>query len=110
MFAAHQKKLGQLTCLTKKQVRILITLGILEILTTTSFFISINIIADPSVTSFLGNMFPVMVTLGGIFILKEKLFYTNAAKILLVLVFVGFAVLVYIASKKYRKVNGNKFG
>lgn len=72
LFAAHKKKLGQLSSLTKKQVRILITLGILEILTTTSFFISINIIADPSVTSFLGNMFPVMVTLGGIFILKER--------------------------------------
>ena len=47
-------------------------LGILEILTTTSFFISINIIPDPSVTSFIGNLFPVMVTLGGIVLLKEK--------------------------------------
>jgi drug/metabolite transporter (DMT)-like permease len=50
----------------------LVTLGFLEILTTTTFFVAINIIPDPSVTSFLGNMFPVMVTLGGIFILKEK--------------------------------------
>lgn len=72
LFAAHNKKLGQLRTLTKRQVRILITLGVLEILTTTSFFISINIIPDPSVTSFLGNMYPVMVTLGGIFILKER--------------------------------------
>ena len=72
LFAAHNKKLAQLKTLSKRQVRILITLGILEILTTTTFFLAINIIPDPSVTSFLGNMFPVMVTLGGIFILKEK--------------------------------------
>jgi len=72
LFAVRNKKLAQLKTLTKRQVRILITLGILEILTTTTFFLAINIIPDPSVTSFLGNMFPVMVTLGGIFILKER--------------------------------------
>ncbi|MCF6357396.1 MAG: DMT family transporter [Draconibacterium sp.] len=72
LYAWKNKKLRQLKILSKKQVRILVSLGILEILTTTSFFISINIIADPAVTSFLGNMYPVMVTLGGVFILKEK--------------------------------------
>lgn len=72
LFAAYNKKLAQVKLLTKRQVRILITLGILEILTTTSFFLSIHIIPDPSVTSFLGNMYPVMVAFGGIFILGEK--------------------------------------
>ncbi|NQU88470.1 MAG: DMT family transporter, partial [Mariniphaga sp.] len=72
LITIKNKKLGQLKSLTRKQVKILITLGILEILTTTSFFISINIIPDPSVTSFLGNMFPVMVTMGGVIILNEK--------------------------------------
>ncbi len=72
LFAVRNHKLGQIKTLSKRQIRILIILGFLEILTTTTFFISINMIADPSVTSFLGNMFPVMVTLGGIFILKEK--------------------------------------
>jgi len=72
LFAARNKKLAQLKTLTKRQVRILVTLGILEILTTTTFFLAINIIPDPSVTSFLGNMFPVLVTMGGIFILNER--------------------------------------
>lgn len=72
LFAAQNKKLAQVKVLTKRQVRILITLGVLEILTTTSFFLSIHIIPDPSVTSFLGNMYPVMVALGGVFILDEK--------------------------------------
>jgi drug/metabolite transporter (DMT)-like permease len=71
-FAFWNKKLSLLKTLGKKQILIFILLGFLEITTTTLFFLSINIISDPSVTSFLGNMYPVMVTLGGIFILKEK--------------------------------------
>lgn len=72
LFALKNRKLGQLKTLSAKQVRILVTLGILEILTTTTFFVAIDIIPDPSVTSFLGNLFPVMVMMGGILILKEK--------------------------------------
>ena len=72
LYAWKNKKLKQLKTLSKKQVRILVSLGILEIITTTTFFISIKIISDPAVTSFLGNMYPVMVTMGGVFILKEK--------------------------------------
>jgi len=71
-FALFNKKLGQISHLTKKQIKILLTLGVLEIATTTLFFLSIHIIPDPAVTSFLGNMFPVMVMLGGIFILHER--------------------------------------
>jgi drug/metabolite transporter (DMT)-like permease len=72
LFAGFNKKLAQISKLTKKQITILLTLGGLEIATTTLFFLSIHIIPDPAVTSFLGNMFPVMVMLGGIFILNEK--------------------------------------
>ena len=72
LLAAKNKKLGQIKTLTKKQVQILVMLGLLEIATTTLFFLSIHIIPDPSVTSFLGNMYPVMVMLGGIFILSER--------------------------------------
>lgn len=72
LYAAKTKKLNQIFHLTRQQYKILIILGILEILTTTSFFISINIISDPSVTSFLGNMYPVFLTVFGIIFLKEK--------------------------------------
>ena len=72
LFALFNKKLGQISRLTKNQIIILLTLGGLEIATATLFFLSIHIIPDPAVTSFLGNMFPVMVMLGGIFILHEK--------------------------------------
>ena len=72
IFAAWKGKLIQIRSFSGSQLRILLLLGFLELITTTLFFLSIHIIADPSVTSFLGNMYPVMVTLGGIFILKEK--------------------------------------
>lgn len=72
LFALFNKKLGQLAHLTRKQFYTLLTLGLLEIITTTLFFVSIHVIPDPSVTSFLGNMYPVMVMLGGIFIFHER--------------------------------------
>ena len=65
-------KLSQIMLLTKRQVHILILLGVLEILTATTFYLSIFIIPDPAVTSFLGNMFPVMLAFGGVFILGER--------------------------------------
>ena len=84
-FAIKNKKLQQLRTLTIRQIRILVILGILEILTTTTFFISIDIIPDPSITSFLGNMFPVMVTLGGVLILKERFGWIEAIGVILAL-------------------------
>lgn len=85
IFAYSSKKLAQLKTLTGKQIRILLILGILEIFTTSLFFLSIHIIPDPSVTSFLGNMYPVMVTFGGIFILNEKFSWIEMAGVSLAL-------------------------
>lgn len=85
IFALKNKKLGQLKTLTKRQIHILIVLGFLEILTTTTFFVSVNIIPDPSITSFLGNMFPVMVTLGGVVLLKERFSWLEAVGVVLAL-------------------------
>lgn len=71
-YAIFSKKISQLFRLTRKQVTVLLTLGGLEIATTTLFFLSIHIIPNPAVTSFLGNLYPLMVLLGGVFILNEK--------------------------------------
>lgn len=86
-------RLRQVPKLSKQQVKILILLGILEILTATSFYLSIFIIPDPAVTSFLGNMFPVMLAFGGVFILGERfgLIETGGA----VLALVGAFVISY---------------
>jgi drug/metabolite transporter (DMT)-like permease len=72
LYTLRNNSLKQVRVLTKRQTRILITLGFLEILTTTSFYLSIHIIPDPAVTSFLGSMYPVMLVLGGVLVLGEK--------------------------------------
>lgn len=92
-FAIKNKKLKQLKSLSRKQVRILITLGFLEILTTTTFFLSVHIIPDPAVTSFLGNLFPVMVALGGVVILRERFGWIEGIGVLLALI--GAFVISY---------------
>jgi drug/metabolite transporter (DMT)-like permease len=91
--ALRQKKLVQLRMLTKRQVRVLVALGFLEIFTTTTFFLSINIIPDPAVTSFLGNLFPVMLVLGGVFVLGEKFGPVETSGALLALI--GAFVISY---------------
>nr|MBD3622212.1 hypothetical protein [Sunxiuqinia sp.] len=47
-------------------------LGILEILITNSFCLSIQIIPDPAVTSFIGNLLSVILTGMGIVFLHER--------------------------------------
>ncbi|MCK5729972.1 MAG: DMT family transporter [Draconibacterium sp.] len=100
LYAWKSKKLKQLKTLSKKQVRILVSLGLLEIFTTTTFFISINAIEDPAVTSFLGNMFPVMVTMGGVFILKEKFGWIETIGVALALT--GAFVISYTGGTTFK--------
>ncbi len=55
-----------------KSYRIFGVLAIMEIVTTSTFFISINMIENPSVTSFIGNMYMVFIIILGVVFLKEK--------------------------------------
>jgi drug/metabolite transporter (DMT)-like permease len=72
LYALFTNNLSQTKYLHRRQFMVLLTLGLLEILTTGTFFISINIIPDPAVTSFLGNLYPVILALGGVIVLNEK--------------------------------------
>lgn len=72
LYMMFQKKLVSVKRLTANQWKILGLLGVLEILTATFFYLSIYIIPDPAVTSFLGNMYPLMLAFGGIVILGER--------------------------------------
>jgi len=67
----YQKRHMQLARLTGRQWRTLLLLGVLEIITTSFFFLAIQVIPDPAVTSFLGNLYPVLLTTMGIVFLKE---------------------------------------
>lgn len=85
LWSARTGKLKQLSLLQWPQVKILLVLGVLEILTNTSFYLSINIIPDPAVTSFLGNLYPVMLTLGGVVLLRERFSWIESLGVFLAL-------------------------
>ena len=57
----------------KKQVKILILLGLMEIIATTGFFAAIKLMHNPANVSFLANIGPVYVVLLGYWLLKEEL-------------------------------------
>ncbi len=65
----HHRKIFQLT---SRQIKALLLLGVLEAFTTATFFLSIQIIPDPAVTSFIGNLYPVFLMIMGIVLLKER--------------------------------------
>lgn len=58
--------------LNRKQVSILLLFLFLETISTTSFFYAIQVIDNPAMVSFMGNLTPALVTILGILILKEQ--------------------------------------
>jgi drug/metabolite transporter (DMT)-like permease len=78
-------KMKQFRRINLTQIRVLVLLGVMEILTNTTFYLSIQIIPDPSVTSFLGNLYPVILTWMGVTILKEKFSWIESAGVFLAL-------------------------
>lgn len=92
-WSAFHGNLGKIAGLRWPQFRILILLGILEILTNSTFFLSIHIIPDPSVTSFLGNLYPVFLTLGAVVFLRERFTLIESSGVLLA--FAGAFIISY---------------
>lgn len=72
LFALKSKAFRPLKQISLKELAPFFYLWILEILTTATFFIGINTIPDPAVTSFLGNMYMVFLILLGVIMLKER--------------------------------------
>jgi drug/metabolite transporter (DMT)-like permease len=66
-----------------KAYRIFLFLAVLEIATTATFFISINTITDPAVTSFIGNMYVVFLVIMGVIMLKERFTFIESIGILI---------------------------
>ncbi len=93
-----------------KKVKILYFLiGLFEIVSTTAFFYAIMTIENPSVTSFLGNLTPIFVTILGIIILKEKFNFIELIGAILTLF--GAFVISYKGSDSLDKVfiSGSEF-
>lgn len=93
IWSAWKGNLKMIGAFGKPQIIILILLGLLEILTNTTFFLSIHIIPDPSVTSFLGNLYPVFLTLGAVVLLKERFSFVESLGVFLA--FAGAFIISY---------------
>jgi drug/metabolite transporter (DMT)-like permease len=72
IFILVSGKWTQIKLLTPKILRLLVLLGTIDIISNITFFLAIQAIPDPSVTSFLGNLFPVFLSILGITFLKER--------------------------------------
>ncbi len=72
IFILATGKSRQIPGIPKKVIGLLVLLGAIDIISNITFFMAIRAIPDPSVTSFLGNLFPVFLSLLGIVFLKER--------------------------------------
>ncbi len=72
MLVLFSGKYRDMMRLPKKMVYLLLVMAAVDLASNVTFFISIHAIADPSVTSFLGNLFPVFLTVLSILFLKER--------------------------------------
>lgn len=72
IFILASGKIRQIPAVSRKVIGLLVLLGVIDICSNVTFFMAIRAIADPSVTSFLGNLFPVFVSMLGIAFLKER--------------------------------------
>jgi len=72
ILAFFSGKLKVLKQVSTQLVFLFVVLGVIDILSNFAFFMSIQAIPDPAVTSFLGNLFPVFLISLGFLFLKER--------------------------------------
>ncbi|MDP2423071.1 MAG: DMT family transporter [Bacteroidales bacterium] len=77
----------------KKSIRILVFIGFIEIIATTSFYMSINVANNPALPSFVRNMEYVFIAIIGLMLLKEKFNKLEAVGVMLT--FAGVFVIGY---------------
>jgi len=85
IFTIKTCKLSTIRKISRRTAGILAVIGILETAATTLFFLGLFTIENPAVTSFLGNMGPIFVTILGVSLLKERFNYLEAIGMLLTL-------------------------
>jgi len=86
IFILVSGKWTQIKLLTPNILGLLVLLGAIDIISNITFFLAIQAIPDPSVTSFLGNLFPVFLSILGITFLKERFTLIEAIGAMIALV------------------------
>jgi drug/metabolite transporter (DMT)-like permease len=79
--------------ITRHSFRMLVLIGLIELVATGSFYAAISISENPAIPSFLRNMEYIFVTLMGVFLLRERFTRMEAAGV--VLTFSGAFVISY---------------
>ena len=100
-FVLVSGKLKQIRAISKPVISLLVILGIIDLASNITFFMAIQAIPDPSVTSFLGNLFPVFLSTLGIVFLKER--FTLIETLGAVLAIAGAFVISYSGEMELRK-------
>jgi drug/metabolite transporter (DMT)-like permease len=102
ILAVSSGKMSQIKTLPRKVLGLLLLLAAIDLASNITFFMAIRAIPDPSVTSFLGNLFPVFLTSLGIIFLKERFTWLEALGGLLAIA--GAFIISYTG-----ELNWNKF-
>lgn len=93
LYAWHKKSYKIFKGLSHKNYRVLLFLGIIEIFSTYYFYKSIQVISNPTIVSFLGNISPVFMIFLSFFFLKER--FSNLEFFGMVIVLFGAFVISY---------------
>lgn len=108
LYAWYKKSYKIFKGLSSKNYRVLLFLGIIEIISTYYFFKSIHVISNPTIVSFLGNMSPVFMIVLSFFFLKERFGTIEFSGMILVLF--GAFVISYKGNMDFRDmfINGTQ--
>jgi drug/metabolite transporter (DMT)-like permease len=88
--------------LNQKSKILLIIIGIFELCAAVTLFISISLVENPAVVSFLSNLTPIFVTIFGIYVLKERFNMIEAIGILLTLT--GAIIISYTGQTSLKEI------
>lgn len=102
ILAVSSRKISQIKSLPRKVLGLLVLLAAIDLASNITFFMAIRAIPDPSVTSFLGNLFPVFLTSLGIIFLKERFTWLEALGGLLAIA--GAFVISYSGELDWNKL------
>ncbi|NLO68397.1 MAG: DMT family transporter [Bacteroidales bacterium] len=93
LFTLRSAEHRRLPKLSGNMIKVLITIGLIELVATGSFYMAISISENPSIPSFLRNLEYIFVTLMGVILLGER--FVGIQKIGVVLTFAGAMVISY---------------
>ena len=95
-------KIKLISLLNSKSKKLLILIGFFEVIAASTLFLSIRVVENPAVVSFLSNLTPVFVTILGISFLKDRFNLIEAIGILLTIT--GAILISYTGQNTLKEI------